>query len=103
MRPTAVRSDGMPGPKTYNPWWGDTRNLKQRGIITYTLSPFRSRAAKDIFQGWLFNGYRRLAGQLPYWIVPFAIGYGTYTWAKRRDAWQTSKAGHLALHGHESH
>ncbi|KAH7882941.1 cytochrome b-c1 complex subunit 8, partial [Phlebopus sp. FC_14] len=88
-----------------NPWWGDTEILKQRGITTYSesLSPFRQRASKDIFRGWLFNGYQRLASQVPYWIVPFVIGYGTYVWAKKRDAWQNSKAGHLALHGSESH
>ncbi|KAF8556615.1 hypothetical protein OG21DRAFT_1482961 [Imleria badia] len=99
MRPTAVRSSGMPEPKVYSPWWGDTSNLKQKGIITYTVSPFRQRPTKEIFQGWMFNGYKRLASQVPYWIVPFAIAYGTYTWAKRYDVWQNSKAGHIALHG----
>ncbi|TFY78093.1 hypothetical protein EWM64_g5916 [Hericium alpestre] len=49
---------------------------------------------------WMFNGYRRLSKQVPYWIVPFAIGYGTYTWANNQYAWQMSKAGHLALGGH---
>lgn len=38
------------------------------------VSPFRQRGSKAIFKGWLFNGYRRLAAQVPYWIVPFAIG-----------------------------
>ncbi|OJA16558.1 hypothetical protein AZE42_00620 [Rhizopogon vesiculosus] len=116
MRPTAARLDGMPGPKTFNPWWGDTSMHKQRGVTVYSasstpivfmkklltspsVSPFRQRGSKGIFKGWLFNGYRRLAAQVPYWIVPFAIGYGTYAWAKRRDAWQNSKAGHLALAG----
>ncbi|KAF8842842.1 hypothetical protein BDN67DRAFT_965286 [Paxillus ammoniavirescens] len=63
------------------------------------VSPFRQRGSKNIFQGWMFNGYKRIASQVPYWIVPFAIAYGTYTWAKRYDVWQNSKAGHLALHG----
>ena len=26
-------------------------------------------------------------------------GYGTYAWAKKYDAWQNSKAGHIALGG----
>ncbi|KAH7911492.1 cytochrome b-c1 complex subunit 8 [Hygrophoropsis aurantiaca] len=99
MRPTNARFSDMPGPKTFSPWWGDTSMLKQRGIITYTLSPFKQRGSKGIFQGWLFNGYKRLAGQIPYWIVPFSLGYGIYAWAKKRDAWQNSKAGHIALHG----
>ena len=38
------------------------------------VSPFRQRPTKQIFQGWMFNGYKRLASQVPYWIVPFAIG-----------------------------
>jgi hypothetical protein len=38
------------------------------------VSPFRQRGSKGIIRGWLFNGYRRLAAQAPYWIVPFAIG-----------------------------
>ncbi|KAG2366352.1 hypothetical protein BDR07DRAFT_1458615 [Suillus spraguei] len=130
MRPTAARLDGMPGPKTFNPWWGDTSMQKQRGVVVYisnfnlcfqfvasilvaflpycaflilalaAVSPFRQRGSKALISGWLFNGYRRLAAQVPYWIVPFAIGYGTYTWAKSRYAWQNSKAGHIALGGH---
>ena len=29
---------------------------------------------KGVFAGYLFNGFSRLAGQMPYWIGPFAIG-----------------------------
>ncbi|EGO01034.1 hypothetical protein SERLA73DRAFT_134218 [Serpula lacrymans var. lacrymans S7.3] len=99
MKPTNVLSSDMPGPKVYNPWWGDTSNMKMKGVTTYSLSPFRQRATKNMFSGWLFNGYKRLASQMPYWIVPFAAGYGIYSWAKSRDAWNNSKAGHVALHG----
>ncbi|KAJ8596033.1 hypothetical protein M405DRAFT_806089 [Rhizopogon salebrosus TDB-379] len=99
MRPTAARLDGMPGPKTFSPWWGDSSIHKQRGVIVYTVSPFRQRGSKAIFKHWIFHGYKRLAAQVPYWIVPFAIGYGTYAWAKQRYAWQNSKAGHIALGG----
>ncbi|KAG1802071.1 cytochrome b-c1 complex subunit 8 [Suillus plorans] len=100
MRPTATRLDGMPGAKSFSPWWGDTSIHKQRGVVVYTVSPFRQRGSKAVIRGWLFNGYRRLAAQVPYWIVPFAIGYGTYTWGNSRYAWQNSKAGHIALGDH---
>lgn len=85
----------------------------------------RQRAVKGLLSGYIFNGYRRLSAQLPYWIIPFAVGeytspflctvsddhwvysshatssgYGTYTWAKSYDKWQNSKAGHVALGGH---
>ena len=81
------------------------------------MSPFRQRAAKNLIQSYIFNGYRRLSGELVYWAIPFALGassrhvspfflcansrisgYGAYAWAKRYDAWQNSKAAHVAGH-----
>ncbi|GBE83584.1 hypothetical protein SCP_0506390 [Sparassis crispa] len=38
------------------------------------MSPFQQRATHHMFRSWLFNGYRRLSGQMPYWIVPALIG-----------------------------
>ncbi|KAG1888286.1 hypothetical protein F4604DRAFT_1716610 [Suillus subluteus] len=88
MRPTCCTSRGNAW--TYCPWWGDTSMQKQRGVVVYSVSPFRQRGSKAVIQ--------RLAIQrLQASCCP---RYGTYTWAKRRDAWQNSKAGHLALGGH---
>ncbi|KAI0795516.1 cytochrome b-c1 complex subunit 8 [Abortiporus biennis] len=101
MRPTVARMSDMPGPKVYNLWWGDRGIAAQKGVIQYAISPNRQRAAKNMFRNWLFNGYRRLAAQVPYFVVPFAVGYGTYTWAKSYDAWQNSKAAHEAGHAAE--
>jgi len=82
------------------------------------VSPFRQSATSHQFRNYLFNGYRRLAAQLPYWVIPVGIGvsivfpldgglkdmkfsgYSVYAWAKKRDAWQNSKAGHLAGASH---
>ncbi|KIP05624.1 hypothetical protein PHLGIDRAFT_24989 [Phlebiopsis gigantea 11061_1 CR5-6] len=97
MRPTAARMSEMPGPK--NLWWGDKGVQRQKGITVYAVSPFRQRAAHNLIRGYIFNGYRRLASHVPYWIFPFALGYGTYTWAKGYDEWQNSKAAHVAGHG----
>ncbi|KAH9829569.1 cytochrome b-c1 complex subunit 8 [Rhodofomes roseus] len=99
MRATEIRRSDMPGPKVYNLWWGDKELPKQKGVIQYSMSPMRQRATHHIFRNWIFNGYRRLSGQVGYWIIPVAIGYGTYAWAKRYDAFHNSKAGHLAAHG----
>ncbi|KAJ3007449.1 hypothetical protein NUW54_g3547 [Trametes sanguinea] len=151
MRPTDIRRSEMPGPKVYNLWWGDRGVQKQKGIVTYSLSPFRQRAAHKMITNWVFNGYRRLSSQAVYWVIPFAMditslnapasqrnhvvfpfwrhpllilylcfdailtsrygtgcsppypstGYATYSWAKRYDAWQNSKAAHVA--GHHEH
>lgn len=38
------------------------------------VSPARQRAAKNLFSGYLFNGYRRLSSQVGYWIVPVVLG-----------------------------
>ena len=49
-------------------------------LVTYAfleppaVSPMRQRAVKGLISGYIFNGYRRLSAQVPYWIVPFAIG-----------------------------
>ncbi|EKM56682.1 uncharacterized protein PHACADRAFT_253942 [Phanerochaete carnosa HHB-10118-sp] len=100
MKPTAMRMSDMPGPRVYNLWWGDKGVTRQKGIVTYAVSPWRQRAAKNMIRNYIFNGYRRLSGQAVYWIFPFALGYGTYTWAKKYDEWQNSKAAHVAGHVH---
>ncbi|KAN0107761.1 Cytochrome b-c1 complex subunit 8 [Russula decolorans] len=102
MRATNPAMSDMPGPKVYNVWWGDYHHglEKQRGLVTYSVSPFRQSATSHLFRNYLFNGYRRLAAQLPYWVIPVGIGYSVYAWAKKRDAWQNSKAGHLAGASH---
>ncbi|KAI0753273.1 cytochrome b-c1 complex subunit 8 [Daedaleopsis nitida] len=99
MRPTEIRRSEMPGPKVYNLWWGDKGVQKQRGIIQYSISPWQQRAAHQLIRNYIFNGYRRLSSQLVYWVVPFAFGYSVYSWAKRYDTWQNSKAAHVAGHG----
>ncbi|KAM5531375.1 hypothetical protein V8D89_014968 [Ganoderma adspersum] len=100
MRPTAVARGDMPGPKVYLNWWGDHHNLpKQKGIVTYAVSPFRQRAAHNLIRGYVFNGYRRLSKHFIYWSIPFTLGYGIYTWARSYDKWQNSKAAHVAGHG----
>ncbi|KAG8929478.1 ubiquinol--cytochrome-c reductase subunit 8 [Tulasnella sp. 418] len=74
---------------------------KQKGIITYSLSPFKQRAFAGAFHGYLFNGYKRLAAQAPYFAIPLGLGYATYTWGKSRSEYLNSKAAHH--HGHGDH
>ena len=38
------------------------------------VSPFRQRASKNLIQGYIFNGYRRLSAQFAYWAVPASLG-----------------------------
>ncbi|KAF8462473.1 hypothetical protein JB92DRAFT_2838989 [Gautieria morchelliformis] len=103
MRPTLPARSGMPEPKHYIGWWGDMGGPKQKGIITYTLSPFRQRAFAGALHGYIFNGYRRIAANVPYFIVPFALGYGVYSWGTSHYQYLNSKAGHLAALEHGEH
>ncbi|KDN46559.1 hypothetical protein RSAG8_04212, partial [Rhizoctonia solani AG-8 WAC10335] len=80
-------------------WWGNFNGPKQKGIISYSLSPYKQRAFAGALHGYLFNGYARLAAQAPYFVIPFGTAYAVYVWANKRDAFLNSKAGH----GHGGH
>ncbi|KAG5636271.1 hypothetical protein H0H81_008557 [Sphagnurus paluster] len=49
MRPSIARLSDMPGP----------------------LSPYQAKAAPNMIRNYLFNGYRRLGGELLFWLIPF--------------------------------
>ncbi|KAG6908465.1 hypothetical protein DXG01_004468 [Tephrocybe rancida] len=66
------------------------------------LSPYQAKAAPNMIRSYLFNGYRRLGGELIFWLLPFGAGYGIYSWAKAYDHAHNSKAGHMAAAG-ENH
>lgn len=38
------------------------------------ISPWQTKAAPNMFREYLFNGYRRLAGEFKFWAIPFGIG-----------------------------
>lgn len=83
------------------------------------LSPYQTKAAPHWLRSYIFNGYRRISGEVLFFGIPLAIGayhlalvtlvycltknrflgYGVYTWAKSYDEYQNSKAGHLASGG----
>ncbi|KNZ46132.1 ubiquinol-cytochrome c reductase subunit 8 [Puccinia sorghi] len=58
------------------------------------ISPYRQSPMKHALRGYLFNGYRRLAAQVPYWIVPFGVAYGVIKWADADNHLRNTKAGH---------
>jgi ubiquinol-cytochrome c reductase subunit 8 len=39
---------------------------------------------KGALDGYVFWGFRRLAVQVPYFIVPFVTGYAVYSWGKTK-------------------
>ncbi|SNX85830.1 probable ubiquinol-cytochrome c reductase complex 11 kda protein [Melanopsichium pennsylvanicum] len=75
MRASQVSFSGMPTGKKYN-------------------------AMKGALHSYIFYGFKRIMQQAPYFAVPFAAGYGLIAWAKSKNAYYNSKAGHLE-HGHD--
>lgn len=80
-----------------HPWWGNFGGPIQRGIVTYSTSPFEQRAFAGAFRHGVFNVYRRIASQAPYVGIPIAIGYLTYYFTKERHEYLNSKAGYEEL------
>ncbi|KAG7094159.1 hypothetical protein E1B28_007770 [Marasmius oreades] len=102
MRPSIARLGDMPPPRhAYLKWWGDTHGagLKQR-MTEYTLSPLQSKVAPNMIRNYVFNFYRRVSAEAIYILVPFALGYGIYTWGNKRYNYINSKAGHIAGEHH---
>ncbi|KAH7101669.1 cytochrome b-c1 complex subunit 8 [Auriculariales sp. MPI-PUGE-AT-0066] len=100
MRPTQLIRSDMPGPKAYMGWWGQIGSHGQRGVVQYAISPYAQRPLAGMLHGYVFNGYRRIMKFVPYWIGPFAIGYGVYVWGDRRYEYLHSKAGHAESEEH---
>ncbi|CAO3660119.1 unnamed protein product [Umbelopsis ramanniana] len=84
----------------YMGWWGSMGGPKQKGITTYSLSPFEQKPFAGVSRAMIFNTSRRVSAQIPYIGVAFGIGYGIYTWANARHEYLLSKAGHAEAAGH---
>lgn len=63
-------------------WWGHLGAPKQRGIVTYVLSPYEQRAFAGALHQAIFNTFRRVTGQAFYIAVPLGAAYGLYSWGK---------------------
>ncbi|GAC92886.1 hypothetical protein PHSY_000444 [Pseudozyma hubeiensis SY62] len=63
-------------------------------------STFSLNAMKGALHSYVFYGFKRIMQQAPYFVLPFGVGYGLIAWAKSKNAYYNSKAGHLA-HGHD--
>ncbi|ESK84201.1 ubiquinol-cytochrome c reductase complex ubiquinone-binding protein qp-c [Moniliophthora roreri MCA 2997] len=77
-------------------WWGDNSapGAKQKRVYSYTISPVQAKAAPNMIRSYLFNFYRRISGEAVFFVLPFAFGYGVYTWGNKEYAYVNSKAAH---------
>jgi len=74
-------------------WWGNMGGPVQKGIITYSVSPYKQRAFAGAMKYGVFNVFRRTMSQAPYVGVPTVLVYLIYsTWSKKHQ-FLHSKAG----------
>ncbi|ODV63019.1 ubiquinol--cytochrome-c reductase subunit 8 ASCRUDRAFT_74436 [Ascoidea rubescens DSM 1968] len=74
---------GGHGGKAYMGWWGNLGSPKQKGITTYTVSPFAQKPLKGVAHNAIFNVFRRVKNQTLFVVIPGAIIY--YWWSVNRD------------------
>ncbi|KAK9449799.1 cytochrome b-c1 complex subunit 8 [Limtongia smithiae] len=81
----------------YMGWWGDMGGPKQRGIVTYSLSPFAQKPFAGALYNAFFNTFRRVSSQAIYVVVPTALFGYLITSAQERNAYLYTKAGRHEL------
>lgn len=81
-------------------WWGHLGGPTQRGIVSYTLSPYEQKAFAGAFKKGFFNVVRRVSAQVPYIAPAIAFGYTVYTMGNARHAFYQSKAGAAHAEAH---
>ncbi|KAL8294877.1 hypothetical protein RB597_008313 [Gaeumannomyces tritici] len=84
-------------PCRYIGGWGDFGGLKQKGIITYGISPNRQRPLAGAANAAVFNTWRRFRGQVLYVVPPFVAAYYAMQWAIHRNEYLYSKEGRHEL------
>ncbi|UZJ51015.1 hypothetical protein CBS101457_000335 [Exobasidium rhododendri] len=94
MRPSAVFQSGMPTGHKYMGWWGAMGGPKQKGVTSYSVSPYQQSAMRGALKGYVFYGYKRLMQQAPYFVLPFGIAYAILAWGKQKNDYLNSKEGH---------
>ncbi|KAI1431191.1 UcrQ family protein [Xylaria sp. CBS 124048] len=97
MRPTQILRGGADTPlgrhNKYLGHWGNFGGSKQKGIITYAMSPNRQNPFAGAAHDAVFNTWRRFSKQVLYFAPPFLACYYVMNWASERNHYLNSKAG----------
>ncbi|CAJ2502737.1 Uu.00g101310.m01.CDS01 [Anthostomella pinea] len=106
MRPTqALRSGGADTPLgkygKYLGHWGAFGSLKQKGIVTYAMSPNKQNPFAGAAHDAVFNSWRRFSTQVLYVAPPMVFFYYVMTWAVDRNHYLNSKQGRAEFEGQE--
>lgn len=86
---------GHPG--AYMGWWGSMGSPPQKGITTYSVSPYAQNPLKGSLEKAVFNTWRRVSGQALFVIIPAAIVWKVWTNARDYNEFLYTKAGREEL------
>ncbi|KAK9377288.1 cytochrome b-c1 complex subunit 8 [Lipomyces chichibuensis] len=81
------------GQHGYMGGWGDKVGAKQRGIITYSVSPYAQKPFAGALHNAIFNTFRRVSSQAFYVVLPAGLLIYVVNSAKQKNAYLYSKAG----------
>lgn len=81
--------------------WGDLGSQKQKGVLSYSVSPNRQRPLAGTLNAAIFNTFRRTRHQILYWLPPLLIGYATMQWAIEKNEYLNSKPGRMTAEAQE--
>ncbi|KAK3953784.1 ubiquinol-cytochrome-c reductase chain VIII [Pseudoneurospora amorphoporcata] len=106
MRPTQMMLGGGGGAPLgkHNHFlggWGNFGGMKQKGIISYGISPNRQNPLAGTAHDAVFNTFRRFSAQFLYWAPSLVAGYYIMNWAVERNHYLNSKAGRAEFAGQE--
>ncbi|KAK9468445.1 cytochrome b-c1 complex subunit 8 [Lipomyces arxii] len=87
----------MAGGHGYMGWWGHMGGPKQKGIITYSVSPYAQKPMAGALYNAIFNTFRRVSSQAIFVILPASALIWTIQSSQARNAFLYSKAGREEL------
>ncbi|EEB05085.1 ubiquinol-cytochrome-c reductase complex subunit 7 [Schizosaccharomyces japonicus yFS275] len=87
-----------PSGKTYLGWWGALGGPKQKGIITYTVSPFQQRPMAGLLSSSFRNGFRTFKSNALYILIPMGSVFYLMHWANKKNEYINSKKGVAETH-----
>lgn len=86
-----------PQPRTYMGWWGHLGSPKQKGITSYSISPYAQKPLAGSLHNAVFNLSRRFKSQFLYFFIPAGIYWYWWKSANEYNQWLYTKEGREEL------
>ncbi|CCK69353.1 ubiquinol--cytochrome-c reductase subunit 8 KNAG_0C02420 [Huiozyma naganishii CBS 8797] len=88
---------GGPSANTYMGWWGHMGGPKQKGVTSYSVSPYAQKPLAHSFENAFFNSFRRFKSQVLFVLIPAGIYYAWWKNGEEYNSYLYTKAGREEL------